>query len=375
VVSISINAHLLSGEAGYRRAGIHHYIAQLLRWLPAEPGVSFVVHTRQHPFINRPDMHFQGTKIPAERRWARILWEQLAWPVSTLRAGADLMHGMAFVTPMLAPVPAVVTVYDLSFIHYPEQFPTLQRLYLTTQTRRSCRQARRVVAISSSGRDDIIRFFGIAPEKVDVVPPGVDDRFRPLPQAEIEAFRQKYHLPERFMLHVGTLQPRKNLLVLLEAMALLDRPDLPLYLVGGKGWYYDEIFARVEELGLQQQVNFAGYVADETLSLWYNAATLLVFPSLYEGFGMPILEALASGTPVVAAAVSALPEAGGEAARYFQPEDAPGLVRQMLAVLDRPEEAATMRETGFLHASTYSWAAAGQAMGKVYHRALTSDGR
>lgn len=373
MVTIGINAHLLSGEAGYRRAGIHHYISQLLRFLPPENGKRYTVHTRQPPLTGRPDMHFSSTRWPTERRWARILWEQLVWPYAAFRNRHDLLHSMAFVTPLLAPAPAVVTVYDLSFIHYPEQFPTGQRLYLTTQTRRSCRQARRVAAISNSGRDDIIRLFGVAPAKVDVVPPGVDEHYRPLPDAVIDRFRRKHALPERFVLHVGTLQPRKNLLVLLEAMARLQRPHLPLFLVGGKGWFYDEIFARVEVLGLRQQVHFVGYVDDDDLPRWYNAASLLVFPSLYEGFGMPILEALACGTPVVAAAASALPEAGGDAALYFQPGDVEGLVKQMLAVLDNPEQVATMRETGFLHASTYSWAAAGRAMNEVYRRALSPD--
>ncbi|MDT8304634.1 MAG: glycosyltransferase family 1 protein [Anaerolineae bacterium] len=373
MVTIGINAHLLSGEAGYRRAGIHHYIAQLLRFLPAADGRRYTVHTRQRPLIDRPDMTFAGTRWPTERRWARILWEQLAWPYAAWREQHNLVHSMAFVTPLLAPAPTVVTVYDLSFVHYPRQFPTLQRLYLTTQTRRSCRQARRVVAISASGREDIIRILGIAPDKVAVVPPGVDDHYRPLPGAAIARFRREQALPERFVLHVGTLQPRKNLLILLEALAQLERPDLPLYLVGGRGWYYDEIFARVTALGLQQQVHFAGYVDDGVLPLWYNAASLLVFPSLYEGFGMPILEALACGTPVVAASSSALPEAGGDAALYFEPRDVAGLVKQMLAVLDNPEQVATMRQTGFLHASTYSWDAAGRAMGAVYQGALESD--
>jgi glycosyltransferase involved in cell wall biosynthesis len=370
VSTIGINAHLLSTEAGYRRAGIHHYIAQLLTYLPIVAGRRYVVHTQQPAFLTRPDMHFASTRLPAARRSARIVWEQLVWPYTARRERHDLLHSMAFVTPLLAPAPAVVTVYDLSFIHYPQQFPPLQRLYLTTQTRRSCRQARRVVAISASGREDIVRLFGVAPERIDVVPPAVGAEFRPLPPEEVAQFRRQQRLPERFILHVGTLQPRKNLLVLLEAMAQLGRPQLRLYLAGGRGWYYDEIFARVEALGLQQQVRFVGYVEDNVLPLWYNAASLLVFPSLYEGFGMPVLEALACGTPVIAANTSALPEAGGKAALYFEPADVAGLVKQMLAVLDNPDQAVTMREEGLLHARTFSWANSGRAMSDVYHHAL-----
>lgn len=373
--TIGINAHLLSGEAGYRRAGIHHYIVQLLRHLPAAAEGRYDVFTGHQPGFTRPDMRFISSRLPTARRSARILWEQLVWPLAAWREGHDLLHSMAFVTPLLAPAPTVVTVYDLSFIHYPEQFPALQRLYLTTQTRRSCRQARRVVAISHSGRRDIVQLFGVAPERVDVVPPAVDEQFRPLPAAEVARFRRQHDLPEAFLLHVGTLQPRKNLPVLLEALARLGRPELPLYLVGGRGWLYQEIDARIDALGLQRQVRFAGYVDDESLPFWYNAASLLVFPSLYEGFGMPVLEALACGTPVVAANASAIPEAGGDAALYFESGDVAGLVKQMLAVLDSPEQAATMRAEGLHHAGTFSWTNSGRAMSDVYHRALSISER
>lgn len=374
MVTIGINAHLLSGRSGYRRAGIHHYIAQLLKHLPVAEEVRYVVYTQHAPEVTRPDMRFVSSSLPTGRRALRILWEQLVWPVAALRARLDLLHSMAFVTPFLAPAPAVVTVYDLSFLHFPEQFPRLQRLYLTTQTRRSCRQARRVVTISAASRDDLIRFFGVPSERIDVVPPGIDAQFRPLDAGAVAAFRREQGLPERFVLHVGTLQPRKNLSVLIEAVARLGRPELPLVMVGGKGWFYEQVFDRVRALGLQEQVRFAGYVDDEALPLWYNAASLLVLPSVYEGFGMPVLQALACGTPVVAAGVSALPEAGGSAALYFQPDDVTGLVRQMLAVLDNPARAATMRQEGLRHAGTFSWTAAGEAMSSVYRRALWTTG-
>ena len=157
-------------------------------------------------------------------------------------------------TPILNRRPTIVTVYDLSFLHYPEVFPRAQRLYLTTQTRRSCQHARRILTISESSRQDVARFFQVPEQRVDVIYPGVDGTFRPHTPAELAAFRQAKGLPERYFLHVGTLQPRKNIPVLLEALALLDRPDIPLYLVGGKGWLYDEIFAQVRALRLEKRV-------------------------------------------------------------------------------------------------------------------------
>jgi glycosyltransferase involved in cell wall biosynthesis len=369
---VGINAHLLSGQPGYRRAGIHQYIFQLLSQLPRfGKEIHFVVfanNTAELP--HHRNMEFVRTSLPAERPSARILWEQLLWPPALLSRGCDLLHSLAFVTPFWRPCPAVVTVYDLSFIHYPERYPAFRRHYLTSQTRRSCHSARRVVAISESGRQDIHRLYGVPQERIDVVPPGVGPAYRPHPAAEIEAFRQKEDLPSQFLLHIGTLQPRKNLPVLLEALARLKRPELLLVLVGGKGWFFDEIYARVKALNLEKQVRFTGYVADEELPLWYNAAAIFVFPSLYEGFGMPVLEAIACGTPVIAANTSSIPEVAGSAARLFAPQDVDSLVEHIQTVLDNSSLANSMRECGLEQAQHFSWPHSGRRMVAVYEQAL-----
>ncbi|MEW5985292.1 MAG: glycosyltransferase family 1 protein [Chloroflexota bacterium] len=370
---VGINAHLLSGEAGYRRAGIHHYIAQVLLHLPLNEGLDYTIFTRQKLPVTNYQLPITSTGWPTEHRLVRILWEQVAWPWAAVRHQLDLLHSMAFVTPLASPCPTVVTVYDLSFIHYPNTFPAGQRRYLTSQTARSCRQARRVITISESGRQDVHSLLGVPLERIEVVRPGVDATFYPRPAAEVEAFRQRQGLNEPFILHVGTLQPRKNIPLLLEALAQMGRPGLRLVLVGGKGWLYDDIFQRVERLGLSGRVHWAGYVADEELPLWYNAAAVLVFPSAYEGFGMPVAQAMACGAPVVAADVSAIPEAAGEAALLFPPQDVEALAGQMAAVLDDPTLAATLRERGIVQASRFTWAEAGRQTVEVYKRALAGD--
>lgn len=366
---VGINAHLLSGQAGYRRAGIHHYIYQVLRHLPSQDGVSYHVYTR----LATPALHHLqliGTRWPTERRVIRILWEQLVWPWLARRHRLDLMHAMAFVTPVATAVPAIITVYDLSFLHYPDRFPALQRHYLTGQTRRSCRGARRVITISQSSRRDVHRYFDVPLTQIDVVTPGVDKRYSPLPTADVEAFRRQKGLPDRFILHVGTLQPRKNLSTLIEAVAAMDGPDTPLVLVGGKGWFFETIFAQVEALGMGDRVRFVGYAPDAELPLWYNAASVLAFPSVYEGFGLPVVEAMACGTPVVAANVSSIPEAAGEAGLLVDPQDVTALRDRITAVLHDAELAATMRAKGLQHARQFSWARAGRQTAAVYQRAL-----
>jgi len=265
---IGINAHLLSGEAGYRRAGIHHYIAQVLRHLPADGDLEYVIFTRHEAdYLQRAGMTAVSTAWPTEKRLVRIAWEQTCWPWQARQRGIDLLHSTAFVMPWFSPCPAVITVFDLSFVHFPESFPARQRRYLTSQTRRSCQRARRVITISESGRQDVHRFFGVPLNQIDVVVPGVDAVYRPYAQETVAKFRQEQG-HGRYLLHVGTLQPRKNIPTLLEAFAQLDEPGLHLVLIGGKGWLYDEIFGRVQALGLKDRVHFSGYIPDEELPLW-----------------------------------------------------------------------------------------------------------
>lgn len=373
---IGINAHLLSNKKGYRRAGIHHYIFQILCHLPGDDRFDYTVYTRLAEGIDGcAHLRRAGTRLPTENRLARIAWEQAVWPLRARRDGLTLMHSMAFATPRLAPCPVVVTIYDLSFIENPETFPVAQRRYLMAETAYSCRHAARLIAISESGQRDVHRLYGVPLDRIDIVRPGVADAFRPLPHDRVEAFRHQLGLPPTFILHVGTLQPRKNVLTLLDALAGLNRPDVPLVLVGGKGWFYDTFFERVEALRLADRVKFAGYVDDDDLPYWYNAAAVVAFPSLYEGFGLPIIEALACGTPVIAADTSSLPEAGGDLALYFDPRDPAGLAECLALVLDDPSFTLRTRAEGPVHAARFSWARAGEETAEVYSRALASPSR
>lgn len=373
---IGINAHLLADEAGYRRAGIHQYIDQVLRNLPADEEMLYTLYTRRpRDWADRPAFRPAGSRLPTANRPARIAWEQAVWPFAARRDRLDLMHSMAFATPRLAPCPVVVTIYDLSFVENPETFPAVQRRYLAAETAYSSRHAARLIAISESSRRDIHRVYGTPLSRIDVVAPGVGEAYRPLPADEVAAFRRRQELPDAFLLHVGTLQPRKNIPLLLEALARLSRPGLPLVLIGGKGWSYDAIFERVSALGLDGQVRFAGYVADEELPFWYGAASALVVPSLYEGFGLPIVEALACGTPVVAADNSSLPEAGGDVALYFNPRDPDELTARLATALDDPLIRERARTAGPIHAGRFSWARAGQETAAVYRRAARESVR
>jgi glycosyltransferase involved in cell wall biosynthesis len=306
----------------------------------------------------------------------RILWEQLVQPVATRRIGADLLHAMAFAGPLLPSCPFVVTVYDLSFMHYPEAFRPWNRWYLRYFTALSARRARRVIAISESTKQDVVRMLGVAPERVDVAYCGVDKIFRPLTPGQVARFRVDRALPDRFILFLGTLEPRKNVHKLIRAYSRLHtvEPSIPkLVVAGGKGWYYDQIFAEVESLGLTDQVIFPGYVVHEELPLWYNAAELFVYPSRFEGFGLPVLEAMACGRPVITSDVASLPEVAGDAALLVSPDDETQLAEAMQCALSDQALRQQMIIKGQVRAASFTWARTARHTLRAYSRALRPE--
>ncbi|MDH7488469.1 MAG: glycosyltransferase family 1 protein [Anaerolineae bacterium] len=364
---IGLNAQLLSLSDSYRGAGIAHYIHQTLIHLPRAGAHTYIAFVADKAF--RADgMEIVPSRLPTARPPVRILWEQTFLPVELARRGIDLLHAMAFVTPMLSSVTSVVTVYDVSFALFPESFRPFNRWYLTTMTRRSVRKARAVLAISQNTADDLHRLWGVPREKIHLAYCGVDDIFRPLPASEVASFREANGLPAQYILFVGTLEPRKNVVRLVEAFALLKKQDLPhkLVLAGGKGWMYEPIFAAVERLGLASDVIFPGFVPRQELPLWYNGAAGFVYPSLYEGFGLGPLEAMACGTPVVVSDRASLPEVVGDAGLTVPPDDVSALAEAMAAILREPSLAAQLRERGLRRAGEFTWERTAQATVQAY---------
>jgi len=366
---IALNAHLLSGAPTYRSAGVHWYVWHLLANLP-QAGCR--VTALMGPRSPRPGEGYavRRSRWPTQQPLVRVVWEQVAQPWTLCRVGADLAHGPVFVGPLAASIPFVVTIHDLSFRRFPHLFRPANRLYLSSITRASARRARRVIAVSAHAAEETVRLLGVEREKVDVVYHGVAPRFRPLPPEKVEAFRARRRLPERFILFLGTLEPRKNLVRLVEAFARLREPDLRLVLAGGRGWYYEEVFACVERLGLRERVVFPGYVPGEELPLWYNAAAVFAFPSLYEGFGMPVVEAQACGTPVLTSDRSALPEAAGDGALLVDPYDAEGIAEGLHRLLTDGDLREALRRRGLAHAARFTWQKTAAETVSVYRRAL-----
>jgi glycosyltransferase involved in cell wall biosynthesis len=379
---VGINAHLLAFTGDYRAAGLSKHIADLIPALLAlDDDTRYTIYTgsgaRNRPpgFACSPRARLSESRWPTLRPEPRIVWEQTVLPVAALRDRLDVLHCPVLIQPVVSPVPTVITVHDLIFLRYPERYPRAKRLYLTALARASVRRARRIIAVSEATRRDLQALLGVPPQRVTVIPNGVDHaRYYPRPPAEIAAFRAAHDLPERMILYIGTLEPRKNLPQLLRAYAAV-RAGLGgacLVIGGAKGWFYDEIFRVAQELGLDSgpdAVRFAGYIPDAEQPLWYNSATAFVYPSVYEGFGLPPLEALACGIPVIAADRSALPEVVGNAGLLVDPDSEAALAAALRAVVNDPALAARLRAAGPAQAARFSWPASAEATLAVYRAA------
>ncbi len=356
---VGLNAQLLSLQQSYRSAGISWYIFNLLRHLPAaDDTFRFTAFLSDADFVPHHGVTVQQSLLPTHHPVARILWEQLVLPPALKQHKVDLLHALAFVSPWASRIPTVLTIYDLSFIHYPELFRPFNRWYLGTFTRMSARRAQAIIAISDSTRNDVILAFGVPSQRVHTVYCGTDDVFHPIPPAQIAAFRAEKHLPERFIFRLGTIEPRKNVEGVIRAYAAWRQrdPAAPLLVIGGgKGWYYRQIFKLVETLGMRQSIQFPGYIPQNELPLWYNAADMFVYPSHFEGFGLPVLEAMACGIPVITSDSSSLPEVAGDAAILVSPTDIDGLSHAMEKVFTDAELAHSLTAKGLRQASKFRW--------------------
>jgi glycosyltransferase involved in cell wall biosynthesis len=316
-------------------------------------------------------MGMHTSRLPTDSPVFRILWEQMLAPLALSRLRPSLLHAMAFTSPLLWRGSTVVTILDMSFVRYPERLTASRRWYLTLFTRLSARRACRVIAISESGKAEIASLLGVDLARIDVALPGVSDDFQPIPRREVKMFRAEHGLPERFILYLGTLEPRKNLETLVRAFARLpQRSQVRLVLAGAKGWQIDPLFQLIEQLGIAQDVILPGYIAPQALPLWYASAEVFVFPSLYEGFGLPVLEAMACGTPVIVSNATSLPEIVGADGLQVDPEDVDAWREAIASLLESSSQRAGLAERGRARASQFSWDRTAEQTVSTYRTAL-----
>lgn len=363
--------------AVHGRAGLGRYAESLARALVQEyPGRFALFYNRDRG--TSPLAGLEGVPVRTIRAgyksWRMAVWlgQLLGLGFERLVPEAELYHATEHLLLPLRRVPTVLTVHDLIYHLFPEYHKPLNYWFLNRAMPLFVQRARAVIAISESTRRDLIRCYGIPPDKVTVVYEAAAPCFRPASPEAIAAVRARYRLPEDFILTVGTIEPRKNLPRLLDALQRLRQQgdNVRLVVVGSKGWLYEGFFRRLEELQLGGAVLLPGYVPEADLPAVYSAARLCVLPSLYEGFGLSVLEAMACGTAVVCSRAASLPEVGGSAAHYFDPTDVEEMAEAIKTVWQNEELRAEMSQRGLAQAARFSWMQAAEETMAVYRRAM-----
>ncbi|OGO04543.1 MAG: hypothetical protein A2Y60_06935 [Chloroflexi bacterium RBG_13_54_9] len=363
--------------AAKQRAGIGRITRELIRALAEidHENEYLLIHVKGTEIGEGFPPNFSTLTLPFDERMATLLWQRLKLPlpIDFLTGSLDLFHSPDFVLPPLRRGKALVTIHDLTFLIHPECADPRLVSYLTRRVPRAIERASVVLADSECTKKDLVRLLGAPEGKIEVVYGGVSAAFAPVTdEGVLRRAQEEYGLDRPFILSVGRLEPRKNLGRLIEAYWLLrQEADIRhrLLLVGDKGWLYDGLFAQVGKLKLENNVIFLGFVPDDDLPALLSLADVFAYPSLYEGFGLPPLEAMACGTPVVASNTSCLPEVLGEAALFIDPTDVRPLAETLHRVLTDEELRQDMSKRGLARATQFSWSTSAQKLLAVYEEA------
>lgn len=359
-------------SASRQRAGIGRYARELVRGLARlDQSNCYLLFVPRDAYPDLIDLEFPPNftirRAPLTERVLAALWQRagVPLPIEAFLGRVDVLYSPDFLLPPTRARRTIVTIHDLSYLRVPECFPPTLKSYLDRAVPRSLRRADLVLADAQSTRNDLLELYGVSPERVQVLYSGVDKRFSPnIPMNEQERVRSKYDLHSRYLLSVSTIQPRKNYVRLIQAFSNMkpQTPNLRLLISGGKGWMYEEVYSTVEKLGLGDRVLLPGFAAEQDLPALYAMATLFVYPSLYEGFGLPVAEAMASGVPVVCSNASSLPEVAGSAALYFNPLDVRAMQDAIERALDDESMRKDLRQKGLDQVQQFSWDRAAQEL-------------
>jgi glycosyltransferase involved in cell wall biosynthesis len=370
-VRIAIDARKL------RDYGIGTYIRNLLRHL------SRLDQTTEYVLLCRPeDGDLASTLGPnfrsvVERSPAYSVREQFRIPLDLRRERADLFHAPHYVLPPMTPCRSVVTIHDCIHLRFPQYLPSrIGYAYARASLWAATHRASRVLTVSEASKKDILAYFGIPEQKIDVIYNAIDERFNEPPAADhIERVKERYQLNDPFVLYAGNIKPHKNLERVIEAFHMFRRPgfeQVKLLIIGDEITKYATLRRAVHRLKLHKHVRFFGFVPDETLAALYRLAAVFVFPSLYEGFGLPPLEAMASGAPVITSNVSSLPEVVGDAALLVDPYDPEAIADAMRRVMSDDELRRQLKERGHIRARHFSWDRSVRRVHEIYQEILST---
>jgi len=355
-----------------------HLVAELVARAPQHE-FRLLLNSYRHglpadaPFLNSPNVRRRRWRIPGP--WLLTGWEKLHFPPLEILTGSfDLYHSTSSIVAPHWAGRRVVTVHDLYFERHPEHCHALGGLYLARTLRKGLEKADRIIAVSHATRRDLVERYGISTDRIEVIYEGVDPRFLPIDNRKlVDTFRTEYCLPESFILTVGTLEPRKNLPGLLQAYARLKEiyaVPPPLVIVGIRGWKTTGIYETLTELKIADDVIFTDYVDDQHMPLIYNAAKLFVFPSFFEGFGLPVLEAMACGLPVATSNADALTEIAGEAALFFDPSKPEEMAQAMRRLLSSKTARQDYVGRGLERAAQFNWRLTARKTIRCYEKVM-----
>lgn len=338
-----------------RRVGSAEYCYELLLNLnKIDKKNNYLIYLPQAPTADLPKetsrWHYKIVK-------PRKLWTLIGLSLEFLlrRSSPDVFFSPTHYLPIFSPKQSAISIMDMSYVRFPQLFRKTDLHQLKKWTRYSVKKAKVIFTISRSSKDDIIKEYGIPESKIIVTYPGAKEGLRMNDKGlSMDAFKKKYDLKKDYVLFVGTLQPRKNIERLIEAFSML-KDDIELVIIGKKGWMYEEIMNAPKKFNIQEKVKFLDSVTDEDLPIFYKNAVCFVLPSLYEGFGLPVLEAMKHGCPVITSNVSSLPEAGGDAALYVNPLDIDDIAKKLESIIANSELREKLIGKGYEQVKKFSW--------------------
>lgn len=318
-----------------------------------------------------PNFRWKPTRITP--KWLARIWHRtrLPIPIETFIGDVDLFHATDFTLPPTLPkTKSIVTVHDLSYVRVSDAASPRLKAYLDKVVPRSVKRATHVIADSQATKDDLMQLYKISSNKVSVLLSGVDSRYKPIDNSVVNmTMRNKYDIPNApYLFSIGTIQPRKNYSRVIRALKHLREQgyDLHLVIAGGKGWLEDEMYKTLDETSLHDVVHLIGFADEADIPALYSGAECVVFPSLYEGFGFPVLESMACGTPVVTSNVSSLPEVAGDAALMVNPYDVEAITHAVGQILENSQLRDTLIKRGFEQASKFTWENSAKQLQKIY---------
>ncbi len=355
--------------------GAGTYIIQLVRAickLPIDHHLFLIAHPNGRKLIGDFDNpNVKWAMIPERSPAARLIWEQFGLPRLAKQMNLNLLHSLHYTLPYFLTCRSVVTFHDMTFFLFPDLHTRSKRLFFPLVIRMSAKRSDAVISVSENTRRDALRILNISPEKIIAIPNGIGGEFHQIQnQTLLETCRAKYKLPADFILFVGLIEPRKNLPMLIKSYAETQkqRIDVPLVIVGREGWHYEKVYQLIKDHGIENKVLFTGYISDQDLPLVYNLARVFVYPSSYEGFGFPPLEAMACGTPVISTAVSAMLETVGNAGILIPPQDGEALSRALVSLLHDQANQERLSQIGLQRAAQFTWERTARETIKVYEK-------